>query len=112
MKNNIHYSPEAQNDLDKIWEYIFSELCNPQAAEHTVTNIMDTVDKLEDFSGIGTPLSSVTDLENDYRFLISGNYMIFYRVIGQDIFIDRILYSRRDYLRILFPYLPLDNTEN
>ena len=22
MKNSIHYSPEAQNDMDEIWEYI------------------------------------------------------------------------------------------
>lgn len=75
MKNNIHYSPEALNDLDEIWEYIFSEPCNPQAAESTVNNIMDAIDRLEDFSEIGAPLSSVTDIESDYRFLASGNYM-------------------------------------
>ena len=28
--------------------------------------------------------------------------MIFYRVTGKDVFIDRVLYGRRDYLRILF----------
>ena len=76
MKNSIHYSPEAQNDLDEIWEYITFELCNPQAAENTVNKIMDTVDELENFSEIGAPLSSVTDIESDYRFLTSGNYMV------------------------------------
>lgn len=103
MKNNIHYSPEAQNDLDEIWEYIFFELCNPEGAENTVNNIMDAIDGLEDFSGIGAPLSSVADVENDYRFLVSGNYVVFYRVNGSDVYIDRVLYGRRDYLRILFP---------
>lgn len=68
MKNNILYSPEALNDLDEIWEYIVSELCNPQAAENTVNRIMKAIDNLEDFSEIGTPLSSVTDMKNDYRF--------------------------------------------
>lgn len=34
MKNNIHYSLEAQNDLDEIWEYITFELCNLQSAEN------------------------------------------------------------------------------
>lgn len=103
MKNNIYYSPEAQNDLDEIWEYISLELCNPQAAENTVNKIMDTVDELENFSDIGALLSSVTEVENDYRFLISGNYMVFYRVMERDVYIDRVLYGRRDYLRILFP---------
>ena len=111
MKNNIHYSPEAQNDLDEIWEYISFELCNPQAAENTVNKIMDTVDELECFSEIGALLSSVTDVESDYHFLTSGNYMVFYRVNKQDVYIDRVLYGRRDYLRILFPDLPLNNSE-
>ena len=96
MKNSIHYSPEAQNDLDEIWEYITFELCNPQAAENTVNKIMDTVDELENFSEIGDPVSAVTDIESDYRFLTSGNYMVFYRVNGQDVYIDRVLYGRRD----------------
>lgn len=111
MKNNISYSPEAQNDLDEIWEYISVELCNPQAAENTVNKIMDTVDELKDFSEIGALLSSVTEVESDYRFLISGNYMIFYRVIDKDVYIDRVLYGRRDYLRILFPDLPRNDNE-
>ncbi len=111
MKNSIHYSPEAQNDLDEIWEYIAFELCNPQAAENTVNKIMDTVDELENFSEIGTLLSSVTDIESDYRFLTSANYMVFYRVNGLDVYIDRVLYGRRDYLRILSSTLPQNDNE-
>ena len=57
---------------------------------------------LRDHALIGTPLSSVADVNGDYRFLVSGNYMVFYRAIGNDIYIDRVLYGRRDYLRILF----------
>lgn len=102
MKNKIHYSPEALHDLDGIWEYIVMELCNPISAENVVTGILDTVQKLEEFAEMGAPLSSVADIESDYRFLLSGNYMAFYRTIGNDVYIDRVLYGRRDYLRILF----------
>lgn len=111
MKNNIHYSPEAQNDLDEIWEYISVELCNPQVANNTINKIMNIVDELENFSKIGVPLSSVIDIENDYRFLTSGNYMVFYRLNGQNVYIDRVLYGKRDYLRILFPDLPQNGNE-
>ncbi|MDE7351943.1 MAG: type II toxin-antitoxin system RelE/ParE family toxin [Acetatifactor sp.] len=72
---------------------------------------MDTVDEQENFSEIGAPLSSVTDIESDYRFLMSGNHMVFYRVNGQDVYIDRVLYGRRGYLRILFPDLPQNDNE-
>lgn len=105
MKNSIYYSPEAMSDLDEIWEYIVSELCNPQAAENTVNHIVEAIDKLEDFPEIGTPLSAVSGVESDYRFLISGNYMAFYRVRDRNVYVDRVLYGRRDYLRILFPDL-------
>lgn len=105
MKNKICYSPEALADLDGIWSYIVSELCNPEAAEQTVGKIMDTVDNLEEFPNMGTCLSAVTEVESDYRFLVSGNYLIFYRAAQQQVFIDRVLYGKRDYIHILMPGL-------
>ena len=102
MKNNIHYSVEARRDLEDIWDYIEADLCNPTAAQRTVNRILDSVDQLESFSGLGSPLSSITDTDTDYRFLVTGNYMTFYRVFGNDVYVDRILYGRRDYLRVLF----------
>ncbi|MCD8367218.1 MAG: type II toxin-antitoxin system RelE/ParE family toxin [Clostridiales bacterium] len=102
MKNKLHYSPDALRDLDEIWEYIQVELSNPSAAANVVNDILDTLDRLEDFAEMGAPLSSVADVESNYRFIQSGNYLAFYRPEGTDIYIDRILYGRRDYLRILF----------
>lgn len=102
MKNKIYYSKEARRDLDEIWDYIVSELQNRSAAERTVNHIIDAVDQLEDFAEIGAPLSSIADVEGDYRVLVTGNYLTFYRARGKEVFVDRILYGRRDYLRILF----------
>ena len=102
MKNKIHYTPEAKRDLDDIWDYIVSELQNRSAAENTVNHIMDAVDQLEAHALIGTPLASIADIDSNYRFLVSGNYMVFYRANGNDIYIDRILYGRREYMRVLF----------
>ncbi len=102
MKNNIYYSVEARRDLDDIWDYIEADLCNPSAAARCVNRIMDAVNQLESFSGLGSPLSSITDTDTDYRCLVTGNYLTFYRVFGNDVYVDRILYGRRDYLRILF----------
>ena len=106
MKNNINYSPISLKDLDDIWDYIEKELSNLNAAKNTVEKIMRSVDQLEEFAEIGTPLSSIIEIENDYRFLISGNYMVFYRVHDKKVYVDRILYRRRNYLSILFPDLP------
>ncbi len=110
MKNKIHYSPESRRDLDDIWDYIVSELQNRSAAERVINRIIDAVDPLKNFAEIGTPLSSIADIGTDYRFLVSGNYMVFYRVQGNDIYIDRVLYGRRDYMSVLFKDLLREET--
>ena len=111
MKNNIHYSVESRRDLDEIWDYIVADLCNPSAAERVVNRIMDAIDQLENFSGIGAPLVSAVNADSGYRYLVTGNYLTFYRVFGSDVYIDRVLYGRRDYLRILFGDTQEEETE-
>ena len=102
MTNKIHYAVEARRDLDDIWDYIVTDLCNASAAERVVNDILDVVEQLENFSEMGALLTSIANVDSDYRFIVSGNYLIFYRVSGMDVYVDRILYGRRDYLRILF----------
>ncbi len=110
MRNNIHYSPESRRDLDDIWDYIVSELQNRSAAERMIARIMDAVDQLKSFAEMGTPLSAIADVGTDYRFLVSGSYMVFYRVQGNDVYIDRVLYGRSDYMSILSKDLPREET--
>ena len=110
MKNKIHYSPESRRDLDGIWDYIVSDLQNRSAAERVIDHIMDAVDPLKNFAEMGTPLSSIADIGTDYRFLVSGNYMVFYRVQDNDVYIDRVLYGRSDYMSVLFKDLLREET--
>lgn len=100
--NRLHLSPVAQADLAEIKEYISEDLENPIAATSTVSKIMEQIRSLSGQAFIGTPLSAIADIESDYRFLVSGNYLIFYRAYGAEVYIDRVLYGRRDYLRVLF----------
>lgn len=100
--NELYLSPEAQTDLEEIKAYIADELENPSAALATVNRITKTLRILRTHAFAGAPLSSVTDVESDYRFLVSGNYLAFYRAYGNTVYVERILYGRRDYLRTLF----------
>ena len=110
MKNRIHYSLESRRDLDDNWDYIVTELQNRSAAERVIDRIMDAVDPLKNFAEMGTPLSSIADVGTDYRFLVSGNYMVFYRIQGSDVYIDRVLYGRSNYINILFNDLLREDT--
>ncbi|MDO5400924.1 MAG: type II toxin-antitoxin system RelE/ParE family toxin [Eubacteriales bacterium] len=100
--NNLHLSPEALSDLAELKAYISEDLENPQAALSTVANITKSIRSLRDHALIGTPLCAAADVDSDYRYLVSGSYMVFYRVSGKNLFVDRVLYGRRDYLRVLF----------
>lgn len=100
--SELRYSPEALTDLDEIWDYIVSDLANPDAAQNTVDSILNAADRLRDYPESGALLASVADIVSDYRFVPVGNYLLFYRARPGEVFIDRILYGRRNYLRVLF----------
>lgn len=99
---DIHYSPTALNDLDEIWTYLSQNLCNPIAAQNTINGIMDAVDMLSDQPEMGVPLYFLSGLNSGYRYVIHGNYMAFYRTNRTDVYMDRVLYGKSDYMRVLF----------
>ncbi|NLV15635.1 MAG: type II toxin-antitoxin system RelE/ParE family toxin [Syntrophomonadaceae bacterium] len=100
--NNLHLSKEAQADLAEIKEYFSKELENPTAALSTLKKITKGMRILQSHALAGPPLSSIANVESDYRFLVHGNFLTFYRVQGDEVYVDRVIYGRRDYLRILF----------
>lgn len=99
-------SPAANDDLIAIREYITKDLDSPKAAINTVSKIIRSIKTLVDFPLSGAPLESIIDFSNDYRFVVSGNYISFYRYIDDTVFVDRILYGGRDFVKILFGILP------
>ncbi|MCL2421766.1 MAG: type II toxin-antitoxin system RelE/ParE family toxin [Defluviitaleaceae bacterium] len=100
--NKIRYSPEAEQDLIDIKNYYELELQNPSASKRILSEITQRIRTLEDFPRTGRKLSAIIDIETNYRFLGCGNYLAFYRIDGDHIFIGRIIHNRRNYIAILF----------
>ena len=98
----LDLSHEAQRDLHDIKKYIETVLVSPTAATNVVSKIMKSMRRLKAFPLIGSPLTSAAGEETDYRFLICGNYLALYRVQANIVYIDRVLYGKRDYMAILF----------
>ena len=109
--SNILYTPEAEEDIAGIKEYISEQLNNPVAAANLVTKITKQIRKLEQFPELGARLSSIVNIVTDYRILVCDNYLAFYRIDGNDVCIIRVLYGRRDYITILFGELSQDELE-
>ena len=98
----IRFSPDALDDLQEVKRYITDDLQNETAAGDTVRTIMERIKQLSDFPDMGVPLSSVAMTQSDYRYLICGSYTAFYRYEDKTVYIIRVLYGRRDYMRVLF----------
>lgn len=100
--NKIQFSPEALKDLLDTKAYITEELCNEKAANNVISKILKQIRQLEAFPQMGASLSAIVGFETDYRFLVCGHYTAFYRMEKGAVNIVRVLYGRRDYMRILF----------
>jgi len=60
----------------------------------------------------GAKLSSKIKIPSDYRFLVCGDYLIFYKIEHNFVSIYRILNGRRNYMPILFSEVQEEVTEN
>lgn len=87
-------------DVQEIKAYISED--NPAAAERMGNDIYSKVEKLAEFPQMGVSLSSRINIKTDYRFLVCGMYLIFYKIEGEFVSVYRVLNGMRDYLSILF----------
>jgi addiction module RelE/StbE family toxin len=98
---SIKISPRAQKDMLEIKEYISEELSNPAAATNVLSIITKRIRELAEFPLMGAPMSSIINIETGYRFLVCGQYTVFYRYESDAVYVDRVLYGRRDFMQIL-----------
>lgn len=102
MNISVKISPEALKDLDEIYDHIAHALSSPDAADNTINIILDKTDLLSSSPETGTQLLFDNGLNSGYRYMVSDNYLAFYRITESCVFIDRIIYGKRDYMNLLF----------
>jgi len=90
------------NDLIEIKRYITAEFDDSHAAQRITSNIIARVEELKKFPFLGEALEHKINVHTSYRYLVCENYLVFYRVDNNEIFIIRILYAKSDYLSTLF----------
>lgn len=76
----VRMTPIALKDLKEIKGYISEELLSEEAALRTVKQIIESYEKLVEFPLMRKKLSSVIEVDKDYRFIVAGKYIIFYKV--------------------------------
>ncbi len=77
--HKIKVNPMATEDLIEIKNYITKELKNPTAAVNVISKIIEKYEDLKEFPLMGADLSSKINVRTDFRYVVSGNYLVFYR---------------------------------
>lgn len=91
----------ARQDLLDARRYIEDELQNAAAARRVLARLFNSMRTLERFPYAGTPLN-VAGVDTEYRALTSGSYRVFYLCDADTVYVVRVLYGRRDFMRALF----------
>ena len=98
-KYDIRYLPVAEEDLNEIVDYLLEHSIN------AANNFIDELDSLEEslsmFPELGT-LSRDTKLRRKgYRMAVINDYLLFYTMRHERVYVMRIVHGKRNYLPLL-----------
>jgi len=89
----------AEEDLIEILSYL--EADNATAAADALTMLEKDISWLEQFPACGKIPEDMELMHLGYRFLVSGNYLVFYKIEETVVLVYRILHAARDYRLLL-----------
>ncbi|MBQ6482946.1 MAG: type II toxin-antitoxin system RelE/ParE family toxin [Anaerolineaceae bacterium] len=103
MKYQVLHSGIAENQLTDILRYITQLTGDTQSALNLLDELEKAAAQLENFPESGTVPRDITIRKSGYRYLIIGNYFLFYKVdhTQRTVTIYSFLYMKSDYKHLL-----------
>ena len=83
------------------------ELVGPNSARRITDKIKNSLERLQTYPLMGMALDEKDLRQMGYRKLICGNYLCFYRLVGETVFVYHIADGRTEY-KHLYANLPHD----
>lgn len=91
---DFRVAPQAESDLDEIWYFLATESRNVDVADRVVDSITARFALLAGQPYIGRRRDE--DLRPGVRSFVVGDYVIAYRLDGDNVLILRVLRGSRD----------------
>ena len=88
----------AEDDLAEIVTYIAAD--RPSAAEAVASKIEKNLALLSKNPRLGRAPKEEDLARLGYRYIVVDNYLVFYIIEEETIYVHRILHGARDYLRL------------
>ena len=101
MSYRIEYSQAAIRDLDRVWNEVYEASKEADIATRYVDGLIDCVAEKRAFPKSGAPLYYENGFTG-YYYVVFKAYMAFYRIVEERILVDRVVFGRSDYMRIIF----------
>lgn len=99
MNRKIVFSKKSELQIEEIYQYILSKSNDEDTAKRFVNELIDKTEILKTQAFVGRQLEIIDNIVTQYRFLVYKDYLIFYRVDENKVYIDRILNSKMDYVK-------------
>jgi len=89
----------AREDIGEIFFYIAVD--SLKSALEMTDKITDKIDMLAELPHLGKIVPDNELAKQEYRMLIINNYIVFYKVIENEVVVYRVLHGMRDYPELL-----------
>ena len=101
MTYQIHITKTAERDLVSATDYIEFTLKNPSAADSLLDKAEERISELSSFPEANAVVDDPVLSAWGIRFTVINNYLAFYTILGDTVYIVRFLYGKRDWTSIL-----------
>ena len=96
MAHPIKILGPAQHELEEIAQ-LHLALAGPSSARMITDKIYAAIEQASLFRKSGYPIHDRTLRQQGYRCLLAGKYIIFYRMVGDTVYIYHIVHGATDY---------------
>ena len=96
-EREIVFSKKSDDQLDEIYNYVLSVSNDDDIAKKYINGLIDKTEILKKHAFVGRQLVLVDNIITQCRYIKYKEYLIFYRVDNNKVYIDRILHSKKDY---------------
>ena len=101
MTYRLQYSPEAEKDMEDIWDSVWNVSKDFDTADNYVDDLHQKISEKKKAPKTGIPLY-YRDLFTGFYYIHFKSYNAFYRINEKYIEVIRVLPSKMDYMKSLF----------
>ena len=94
----LRINPVVVEDLKNIKKYIAED--NEEMAVKTIQEIYVQIENIQQFPHMGADLAKRVSFRTDYKYVICGNYVVFYKIGDEYVEISRVMNRYQDITQI------------